>query len=312
VAAGESENPHKVVPRAIKATFFRIVLFYILTILTIGLCINYQDPSLLNAAFDSDVAASPITVVFVRAGFGAAAHVINAVLLTAVLSATNSCFYASSRMLLSLAQNGYAPRIFGWVNKRGVPVPALLLALATSFISFLTTIWGEGVVFTWLINLTGISALLVWGTIGLISIRFRMAYKAQGRNIADLPYRQPLYPVLPILVIVLATLMFAAEGYAAVKQEPFEAKNVVATYIGVAVYIVLYLGYILYERFALSRRKHFVSLEEVDLDTDAVWKPGEGKMMRERDAMAKARQSAAQESVPRWRRLIRRTIKHVY
>lgn len=67
-----------------------------------------------------------MTVVFVRAGFGAAAHVVNAVLLTAVLSAINSCFYASSRMLLSLARSGNAPRIFGWVNKRGVPVPALL------------------------------------------------------------------------------------------------------------------------------------------------------------------------------------------
>jgi amino acid permease len=80
----------------------------------------------LKPAPDSDVAASPVTVVFVRAGFGAAAHVVNAVLFTAVLSATNSCFYASSRMLLSLARNGHAPSVFGWVNKRGVPVPALM------------------------------------------------------------------------------------------------------------------------------------------------------------------------------------------
>ena len=72
------------------------------------------------------MAASPLTVVFQRAGFGAAAHVVNAVLLTAVLSATNSSFYASSRMLLSLAHHGHAPRFFGWVNRRGVPVPALL------------------------------------------------------------------------------------------------------------------------------------------------------------------------------------------
>jgi amino acid permease len=50
VAAGESAQPHKTVPRAIKATFFRIVLFYILTILTIGLCINWQDPTLISAA----------------------------------------------------------------------------------------------------------------------------------------------------------------------------------------------------------------------------------------------------------------------
>ena len=65
-------------------------------------------------------------MVFQRAGFGAAVHVVNAVLLTAVLSATNSCFFASSRMLLALARSGQAPRIFGWVNSRGVPVPSLL------------------------------------------------------------------------------------------------------------------------------------------------------------------------------------------
>jgi amino acid permease len=67
-----------------------------------------------------------VTVVFLRAGFGPATHVVNAVLLTAVLSAINSCFYASSRMLLAMARNGHAPRIFGVVNKRGVPVVALL------------------------------------------------------------------------------------------------------------------------------------------------------------------------------------------
>jgi amino acid permease len=181
---GESAQPYKTVPRAIKATFIHIVLFYILTILTIGLCINYQDPTLLGAAGgvfqffyelhcrsesyfapDSDVAASPLTAMFVRAGFRAAAHIINAALLTAVLSATNSCFYASSRMLLSLARSGQAPRIFGWVNNRGVPVPALIsvlqlghradkstltnrVALAVSFVTFLTSIWGEEVVFT--------------------------------------------------------------------------------------------------------------------------------------------------------------------
>ncbi|KJA17730.1 hypothetical protein HYPSUDRAFT_146045 [Hypholoma sublateritium FD-334 SS-4] len=283
IAAGESSKPYKAVPRAIKATFFRIVLFYILTILTIGLCINHADDTLLTAAYDGDVVASPITVVFVRAGFGAAAHVINAVLLTAVLSATNSCFYASSRMLLSLSREGHAPRVFGWVTRRGVPVPALLLSLAFSCLTFLTTIWGAGIVFTWLLNITGISALLVWVSIGAISLRFRAAYKAQGRELSDLPYTQPLFPILPAGVIILGTLMFIAEGYAAVRQDPFEPRNVVATYIGVALYIVLYSGYTLYERFVLGRTTHFVPLKEVDLVTDAVWGPGEGAAVRARD-----------------------------
>ncbi|KAF8967512.1 amino acid permease-domain-containing protein [Flammula alnicola] len=281
VAAGESAKPYKSVFRAIKATFFRIILFYILTILTIGLCINHADDTLLTAAFDSDVVASPITVVFVRAGFGAAAHVVNAVLLTAVLSATNSCFYASSRMLLSLARAGDAPRVFGWVNSRGVP--EILMGLAFAFLTFLTTIWGEGIVFTWLLNINGISALLVWTSIGFISIRFRQAYQSQGLSLADLPYRQPFYPLLPIGVIILGTLMFIAQGYAAVRQQPFEPRNVVATYIGVALYVVLYNGYSIYERFFLLKTAHFVPKSEVDFETDAVWGPGEGDAVRARD-----------------------------
>ncbi|KIK32579.1 hypothetical protein CY34DRAFT_101158 [Suillus luteus UH-Slu-Lm8-n1] len=310
VAAGESVQPHKTVPRAIKATFLRIVLFYILTILTIGLCINWQDPTLLSAAADSDVTASPLTVVFQRAGFGAAAHVVNAVLLTAVLSATNSCFYASSRMLLSLARSRQAPRVFGWVTSRGVPVPALVMALAVSSVTFLTTIWGEGIVFTWLLNLTGISALLVWGSIGLISLRFRAAYRAQGRSLLDLPYVQPFFPLLPAGVVVLALLMFIAEGYSAVKEQPFEAKNVAATYIGVALYIILYSGYAVYERFGLGIRQHFVPLLEVDLQTDAVWKPGEGAIIR--DDEGRGGKDAAGTVTPGWRAWLSYAAKHVY
>ncbi|TCD68645.1 hypothetical protein EIP91_010300 [Steccherinum ochraceum] len=291
LAAGETARPHKTIPRAIKATFFRIVLFYVLTMLTIGLCINHADKTLLNAANDSDVTASPLTVVFQRAGFGAAVHVVNAVLLTAVLSATNSCFYASSRMLLALARQGHAPKVFGWVNRRGVPVPALLLSLCVSFLTFLTTIWGSGVVFTWLLNLVGISALLVWGSIGFISIRFRRAWDAQGRSLSDLPYVQPLYPVLPLGTIILAGLMFAAQGYAAVRGEDFDPRNVVATYIGVALYVVLYIGYTVWERFLQSPRPphHFVPLMQVDLDTDAVWRKGEGELVREKEREEKER-----------------------
>ncbi|KAI6032314.1 amino acid permease-domain-containing protein [Pisolithus microcarpus] len=281
VAAGESVRPYKSVPRAIKATFFRIVLFYVLTILTIWLRINWKDPTLLTSAHNSDVTASPITVVFQRAGFGAAVHVVNAVLLTAVLSATNSAFYGSSRMLLSLARSGQAPKVFGWVNKRGVPVPALLVSLCLTCLTFLTTIWGEGVVFTWLLNLTGMSALLVWGSIGVISLRFRIAYHAQGRSLADLPYVQPLFPILPIGVVLLAVLMFIAEGYAAVKEQPFNPR-------------------------------HIIPLLKVDLDTDAVWKRGEGLQVRQRDIPERKALEEGESERSRWKVWLVRVGRHIY
>ena len=104
------------------------------------------------------------------------------------------------------------------------PPIIISMSLAFSCLTFLTTIWGSGIVFTWLLNITGISALLVWTSIGLISLRFRHAYKKQGRSLSDLPYRQPLFPLLPTGVVVLGFLMFIAQGYAAVRQEPFEAR----------------------------------------------------------------------------------------
>ena len=98
------------------------------------------------------------------------------------------------------------------------------LSLAISFLTFLTTIWGEGAVFTWLLNLVGISSLMTWGSIGVISLQFRRDWKAQGRLMSDLPYKQPLYPLLPLFTIVLTVLMFAADGYASVIAEPFDVK----------------------------------------------------------------------------------------
>ncbi|EJD55389.1 hypothetical protein AURDEDRAFT_109729 [Auricularia subglabra TFB-10046 SS5] len=304
LAAGESTQPEKAVPRAVKSTFYRIALFYLLAVLTIGLCINHNDPTLLTAAFDNDVVASPLTVIFKRMGFGGAAHVVNAVLLTAVLSATNSCFYGSSRMLHAMAHIGHAPRIFGYTNSRGVPVPALLVALAVSFVAFLTSIWGAGVVFTWLLNLAGITALLVWMSCGVISIRFRLAWKAQNRALSDLPFTQPLFPLLPITVLVLGTCMFVAQGYAAVKSDPFEARNVVATYLGVGTFTMLYVGYTIYEKFVLKLSKpHFVPPHEADLDTDAVWGPGEGEAIKAKERAAA--KSASVDKAPLWKRFVR-------
>jgi amino acid permease len=118
----------------------------------------------------------------------------------------------------------------------------------------------------------------------VISLRFRAAWKAQGRDFSDLPYKQPLFPVLPILVVVLCVLMFIAQGYASVVEQPFSVRNIIATYIGLVLYILAYIGYGLYECFVMKAPHHFVPLMEVDLDTHAVWRPGEGKEVLAREA----------------------------
>ena len=129
-------------------------------------------------------------------------------------------------MFLSLhyCEFEFAARVFFLLAKQAFSSPFFSVSLAFACITFLTTIWGESIVFTWLLNITGISSLLVWISVGLISLRFRQAYKVQGLSLSDLPYRQPLYPLLPIGVLVLGTLMFIAVGYASVRQEPFNPR----------------------------------------------------------------------------------------
>ncbi len=78
-------------------------------------------------------------------------------------------------------------------------------------------------------------------------------------------------------------------------------QNVVATYIGLAIYILCYAGYWLYERLWLKQRQHFVPLKDVDLDTDAVWRPGEGVRIREQEAVARAKRDA--DDIARGRRV---------
>ncbi|WP_153604064.1 amino acid permease, partial [Pseudomonas aeruginosa] len=109
VAAGETSDPERNIPKAIRSIFWRILLFYILAILVIGLLIPYTTESLAA----SDVTVSPFTLIFEKAGVAFAASVMNAVILTAVLSAGNSGMYASTRMLWDLARQGKAPKFLG-------------------------------------------------------------------------------------------------------------------------------------------------------------------------------------------------------
>lgn len=92
---------------------------------------------------------------------------------------------------------------------------------------------------------------------------------------------------------------------------PFQ--NVIATYIGVALYILLYAGYTLYEWVFLKKSRHFVPLLEVDLDTDAVWKRGEGHLVRERDVQVQEAEKAYELATTGRRTMwLKRVLRHVY
>ena len=158
VTAGEAENPRKSVPRAINGTFWRISLFYVLSILILGLLIPHNDPRLSLLSNSKDGSLTPFTLAFENAGIESAAHFMNAVILIAALSAGNSSLYATSRTMMALAEEGKAPAIFSYTTSWGVPMASLLLSTAFGFISFLGSSIGSNVVFFWLTNIAGMSS----------------------------------------------------------------------------------------------------------------------------------------------------------
>ncbi|KAF9583152.1 hypothetical protein BGW38_010145 [Lunasporangiospora selenospora] len=264
ITAGESSNPAKAVPKAIRQTFWRILLFYILSIMVIGLVIPWNNENLLNSVFadlNSAATIAPFTIVFKMAKLPGADHAINAVLLTAVLSAGQSSFYASTRTLMAMGREGKMPAVFGRVNKRGVPLVSLMFVTLVASIAFVCDVVGTGVVFEWLVNLTGMSALLTWMSISIIHLRFRAAFKAQGRSVSELPYMAPLFPYSCYASILLAIMIVIMQGYQAVTADPFEVKGVVAVFVGAPVF---FLTIIIWK---VVHKTKLVPLIEVDLDS---------------------------------------------
>jgi lysine-specific permease len=260
VAAGESENPRKNVPKAIKQVFWRILLFYILAIFIIGLIIPYDDPMLLKSAV-SDISVSPFTLVFQKAGMGAAAHFMNAVILTTVLSAGSSGLYASSRTLYDLALERKAPQIFTKVTKNGIPIYCVLLTALIGMLAFLTSLFGNGVVYNWLLSISGIAGFIAWLGIAASHYRFRRAYVRQGRQVSELPFKARLFPVGPIFAFGVCSFVVVGQGYSTWFASPPVAADIIAAYIGVPVVVILFVGY------KLVKKTKMIPLEEVDLDS---------------------------------------------
>ncbi|WP_088833885.1 amino acid permease [Paenibacillus tyrfis] len=239
VAAGESEDPRRNVPKAIRSVFWRILLFYLIAIAVIGLLIPYTNENLAS----DNVAMSPFTMVFEKAGLSIAASVMNAVILTSVLSAGNSGMYASTRMLWVLAKEGKAPRFLAKLSKRGVPVYALLATSALGMFAFLSSSFGDGVVYTWLLNASGMSGFIAWLGIAISHYRFRKAYVAQGHDINDLPYKAKWFPFGPILAGVLCAIVIVGQCMGGIKDGTVDWAYLFASYIGIPLFLAIWLTY---------------------------------------------------------------------
>jgi amino acid transporter, AAT family len=199
VTSGETRNPVKDIPAALRNMGLRLFLFYILAL---GIVVTIVPWTATGAQV---VTQSPFVRVFADSGIRHAAGVMNFVVLTAALSSMNTNVYLCSRMLFSLSRGDFAPRFLGRLSRNGTPVAAILTSgvciLLAAGVSKLTPR-----AYNYLFGVALFDAMLVWVAILLSHMSFRRRYRKE-----DLPVRMPFFPVvqlvgLGVLMSVLVTM----------------------------------------------------------------------------------------------------------
>ena len=194
VAAGETKDPSKAIPKAVHTTVLRLAIFFIGSIAVMAALIPWRK---------SGVDTSPFVLVFQSIGMPFAGDIMNFVVLTAVLSASNSGLYASTRMVWSMGNEGMIPRWFAKTNRRGVPMLALCAAMAGGLLALLSSVIAASTVYLVLVAVSGLATLVVWFSVCVCHIRFRREWARDGHSADELGYRAPGFPVLPWLAIVM-------------------------------------------------------------------------------------------------------------
>lgn len=199
VAAGETENPEKNIPKAVRNVVFRVLIFYVLAIVVLAAIVPWEKAGLME---------SPFVQVFDMVGIPYAADVMNFVILTAILSVGNSGLYASTRILWAMSKTGMAPKALTPLSSRGVPLRALSITLCFALISLMTSFVAADTLFMVLMAVSGMSGTVTWIVIALAQYKFRRAHLREGGTLSDLKYRAPLFPYVPLLCIALCCSLF--------------------------------------------------------------------------------------------------------
>ncbi|KAL2430376.1 General amino acid permease AGP2 [Exophiala dermatitidis] len=264
MAAGEAENPRRVLPKAYKAVFYRLTAFFMLGSLCVGILVPYNDAE-LKEAFSTGkpgAAASPYVVSMNRLHIPILPHIVNAMVLGAAFSAGNSYVYCASRSLFGLALEGKAPQIFTRCTRNGVPIYCVLLVLLISLLSFLQVSNDAAVVLNWFVNLVTASQLINFAVMSFTYIKFKRALDVQGVDRNTLPYKSWWQPFSAYYALVGCFVMAFVGGYPVFLPGNWDVPTFLFSYTSVAVFPILFVGWKLY------KKTKWLKPEQVDLRKD--------------------------------------------
>lgn len=196
ITAGEADNPRKTIPKAINQVVYRILIFYVGSMVVILSIYPWKN-------IDGEM--SPFVAIFDGIGIAGAAHVLNVVVLTAAVSAYNSGLYANSRMLYSLARQGNAPKFLGTLNRRGAPVAGVLTSSFITAIAVVMAFLVPDQVFGILISIALAAGIINWVMVAITQMKFRKRIGAKA--VEQLSFKMPFYPISNVLIILFLVVL---------------------------------------------------------------------------------------------------------
>jgi len=249
--------------------FWRIALFYIISLFLVGLILPSNDPDLLGSS-GANTKASPFVLAIQMAGVKGLPSVFNAVITISVISVANSCTFGSTRTMQALGARGMGPSFLTYIDSKGRPLWCVVIQIAFGFLAFINEANTGSTVFTWLLSLSGLSYFFVWGSICLSHIRFRSGWKAQGHTLDELPFQASFGVIGSYIGFVLNCLALIATFY--VSAFPIggspggsaAAEAFFEEYLAAPIVIALYIFWKIWSR---NKGGFFIRARDMDLMT---------------------------------------------
>ncbi|EGX94102.1 amino acid permease, putative [Cordyceps militaris CM01] len=257
MAGAETRNPRKAIPAACKNVFIRIVLFYMLSILIVGMLVASNDERLAGGG--SSVTQSPFVIAAQAAHLPAIPSVVNAVLISSAWSSSNQALLSGTRVLYALALKKQAPAVFLRTTSWGVPYACVALFSVFMLLSFMSLSSGALTAFYWLVSLTAAGVLVSWIAILINHIRLRLAMRVQGIPETRLPWHNAWTLYASCWALGMCIIILLTAGFRVFTKGNWSPEAFVSSYLDIPLVAVAFLLWKFY------KKTKIVKLSEIPL-----------------------------------------------
>ncbi|KAL4913701.1 amino acid permease/ SLC12A domain-containing protein [Aspergillus aurantiobrunneus] len=253
--AGESRDPRRTVPRAFSTIMTRLIVFFIGGCLCVGILVPYDDETLTGGS-DTYAGGSPYVISMERLHIPVLPSIVNAALITTIVSSGNAYTFNASRSLHALALDGRAPKFLRRLNKRGVPYMGVIVVMLLSCLAYLALGSSSANVLNWILNFCTAATMFNWTVISFTWIRFNAALKAQGIDRKTfLPSVSRVQPYAGYWAFFWAFLFLWVQGYAVFVNGNWEVSTFIFNYGIIALASIIGIGWKIFKRTPLRRSK---------------------------------------------------------